>query len=405
MKQKRLLLYIAGIFLIMMCVLAGCGDKAAPAGTPDTGTAESEKDKADGDNSTVQKCAPEIPGLSYERMMPLDYAEGFAVYYYSEDYKLIDVSEDRQYLLVPEGKEAPDGLSDEIVILKQPLDRIYLAASSAMALFDSIDGLSAIRMSGTPASGWHIENAVKAMESGDIIYAGKYSEPDYELLLEEDCGLAIESTMILHTPKVQEMIEGLEIPVFIDRSSYEPHPLGRTEWVKLYAAMLDKEETAEAFFAEQAKVIEQLKDFKNTEKTVAFFYVSGSGTVVGRTGEDYIPKMIEIAGGRYLFADLENEGSASAAVNLSMEEFYAAAQDADYLIYNASIDDPIECISDLLAKDELFSEFRAVKEGNVWCTGKYLYQATDIVGKLISDIHLMLTDGNEEEMTFLYRVE
>ena len=39
--------------------------------------------------------------------------------------------------------------------------------------------------------------------------------------------MAIESTMILHTPKVQEMIEDLDIPVFIDRSSYETHPLGK----------------------------------------------------------------------------------------------------------------------------------------------------------------------------------
>ena len=237
-----------------------------------------------------------------------------------------------------------------------------------------------------------------------MIYAGKYSEPDYELLINEGCDLAVESTMILHTPKVQEMIEDLDIPVFIDRSSYETHPLGRTEWVKLYAAMMNCEETAEAFFAEQTQVIEELKDFKNTEKTVAFFYVSTDGTVVVRKSEDYIPKMIEIAGGRYAFEDLKNEESDSAAVNLSMEEFYAVAQDADYLIYNSSIDNPIESVEDLIAKDELFREFKAVKEGNVWCTGKYLYQATDIVGNLITDIHLMLTDGEESQMTFLYHV-
>ena len=87
-----------------------------------------------------------------------------------------------------------------------------------------------------------------------------------------------------------------------------------------------------------------------------------------------------------------------------MEEFYAVAQDADYLIYNSSIDNPIESVEDLIAKDELFREFKAVKEGNVWCTGKYLYQATDIVGNLITDIHLMLTDGEESQMTFLYHV-
>ena len=82
------------------------------------------------------------------------------------------------------------------------------------------------------------------MNAGTMIFAGKYSEPDYELLVSENCDLAIESTMILHSPKVQEMIEMLDIPVFIDRSSYESQPLGRTEWIKLYGAMLDKEEEA-----------------------------------------------------------------------------------------------------------------------------------------------------------------
>ena len=31
-----------------------------------------------------------------------------------------------------------------------------------------------------------------------MIYAGKYNAPDYELILDEGCGLAIESTMIHH---------------------------------------------------------------------------------------------------------------------------------------------------------------------------------------------------------------
>ncbi len=108
------------------------------------------------------------------------------------------------------------------------------------------------------------------MNAGTMIFAGKYSEPDYELLVSENCDLAIESTMILHSPKVQEMIEMLDIPVFIDRSSYESQPLGRTEWIKLYGAMLDKEEEAADFFASQASVVENLKDFQNTEKTCRF---------------------------------------------------------------------------------------------------------------------------------------
>ena len=348
--------------------------------------------------------APQIPGLTYESEMELKYAQCFHVFYYNDGYALIDIKDDGQFLVVPEGKEAPADMDKSITVIQKPVSRIYLAATSAMALFNAIDGLDGIRLSGTQASGWYVDDAAQAMEDGKILFAGKYDEPDYELLINEDCDLAIESTMILHSPKVAEMIKELGIPVMIDHSSYETHPLGRTEWVKLYSVLLGKEKEAEAFFDDQAKVIEDLSGFTNTEKTVAYFYINTDGSAVVRTSDDYIPKMIEIAGGRYIFPDLKNTEGTGSSVRLTMEEFYNQAVDADYLIYNASIDSPITSIDDLLAKSDLFADFKAVKDGNVWCTGKQLYQATDIVGELIKDVHLMLTDGDEKDMTFLTRV-
>ena len=348
--------------------------------------------------------APQIPGLTYESEMELKYAQCFHVFYYNDGYALIDIKDDGQFLVVPEGKEAPADMDKSITVIQKPVSRIYLAATSAMALFNAIDGLDSIRLSGTQASGWYVDDAAQAMEDGKILFAGKYDEPDYELLINEDCDLAIESTMILHSPKVAEMIKELGIPIMIDHSSYETHPLGRTEWVKLYSVLLGKEKEAEAFFDDQAKVIEDLSGFTNTEKTVAYFYINTDGSAVVRTSDDYIPKMIEIAGGRYIFPDLKNTEGTGSSVRLTMEEFYNQAVDADYLIYNASIDSPITSIDDLLAKSDLFADFKAVKDGNVWCTGKQLYQATDIVGELIKDVHLMLTDGDEKDMTFLTRV-
>lgn len=348
--------------------------------------------------------APQIPGLTYESEMELKYAQCFHVFYYNDGYALIDIKDDGQFLVVPEGKEAPADMDKSITVIQKPVSRIYLAATSAMALFNAIDGLDSIRLSGTQASGWYVDDAAQAMEDGKILFAGKYDEPDYELLINEDCDLAIESTMILHSPKVAEMIKELGIPVMIDHSSYETHPLGRTEWVKLYSVLLGKEKEAAAFFDDQAKVIEDLSGFTNTEKTVAYFYINTDGSAVVRTSDDYIPKMIEIAGGRYIFPDLKNTEGTGSSVRLTMEEFYNQAVNADYLIYNASIDSPITSIDDLLAKSDLFADFKAVKDSNVWCTGKQLYQATDIVGELIKDVHLMLTDGDEKDMTFLTRV-
>ena len=399
--MKKKLCRITALLLAAVLSLGGCGQPGAgKKRTDSTQQTEETKNKKE-DQSKSDKKGPEIDGLTYESTMDLTYATEFDVYDYKDGYKLLDVHEDRQYLVVPEGK----GLSEDIVVLQQPLDHIYMAATAIMSLLDAVDAIDQVKFSGLNASGWYVEDAKKAMESGDMIYAGKYSEPDYETLVNGECDLAVESTMILHTPKVQEMIEDLDIPVFVDYSSYESHPLGRTEWIKLYGAMLNKEDAADSFFEKQAQVIEKLKGFENTEKTVAYFYVNTDGSIVVRKSEDYIPSMIEIAGGRYAFKNLKNVDSNAPSVKLTMEEFYATAVDADYLIYNGTIDGQVKSISDLEAKSNLFSEFKAVKEGNVWYTGKNLYQATDTVGELIMDMHLMLTDGDPKEMTFLEKMK
>ena len=346
--------------------------------------AEEENLEADASGETSsdtseENAAPEIAGLTYESAMDLSFAECFDVYYYNDGYKLLDIHDDARYLIVPEGKEAPDDLDPEI---------------------GSVDS---VKLSGLDASGWYIQSAADAINNGEMTFAGKYDEPDYELLVGDDCDLAIESTMILHAPKVQEMIETLGIPVFTDRSSYESQPLGRTEWIKLYGAMMNKEEEAKTFFDQQAQVIEKLKDFTNTEKTVAFFYINTSGSPVVRNPKDYISSMIEIAGGRNAFADLQDD-SGKTSVAITMEEFYNTAADADYLIYNSSIDASVKSIDDLLAKESLMADFKAVKEGNVWVTDDSMYQHTDTIGELITDLNLMLTGGSEEDMTFLHKL-
>ena len=348
--------------------------------------------------------APEIDGLTFESEMPLEYAQKFKIYNYSDDYRLLDINDGTQYLVVPEGKEAPENLDSDITVLQMPLDRVYLTATSVMSLYDSLDAIDQIRLSGTQANGWYIDDAVSAMEAGDILFAGKYNEPDYELLISEDCDLTIESTMIFHSPKVKEMIEDLGIPVLVEYATYEPHPLGRVEWIKLYGVLTGKEQEAEERFEEQKEIVDEMGNYPNTGKTVAYFYVSSDGKVVVRDSSDYIARMIEIAGGQYIYTNLINEESSLSSVSMTLEEFYNNAIDADYLVYNATIDSPISSIDDLLAKSELFADFKAVKEGNVWCNDKKMYQSVDRIGDAIRDFHLILTNGDESRMTFMNKV-
>ena len=347
----------------------------------------------------------ELAGLKYDHSLELQYADQFAVDYYEGDYALITIVGGGQFLLVPEGKEAPEGLDADITVIHQPLENIYLVATSTMDFFRALDGLGSISLSGTKADGWYIDEAKQALEDGSIVFAGKYSAPDYELILSKNCDLALESTMIYHNPEVKEKLEEFGIPVLVEHSSYESHPLGRTEWVKLYGVLLDKEEEAEAVFEEQAEKLNSIKDSENTGKTVAFFYINSMGSANVRKSNDYVSKMIELAGGKYIFNDLGTDEEGPSTMNMGMEDFYAGAKDADYIIYNSTIDGELGSLDELLKKSTLLKDFKAVKEGNVWCLTKSMFQETTCLGDVIMDIHRMLTEDDPEGLTYLYRLE
>ena len=280
-----------------------------------------------------------------------------------------------------------------------------MAATSSMALFDAAGALDQVKLTGTKEDGWYIDGPKEALKNGSMVYAGKYSAPDYELLASSGCGLAVESMMILHTPEVKEKLEELGIPVFIDTSSTESHPLGRTEWVRLYGVLTGHEKEADAFFEDQKKQFDEAKTYTDTGARVAFFSISSNGNVIVRATDDYIPRMIELAGGDYAFQDLLSESGNSASVRLSMEDFYSTAGDADYLIYNATIESPVSSIKDLCGRSSLLADFKAVQDGHVWQVKKSLYQSPDIAAQMITDIHRMLTDEDPAGMVFLEKVK
>ena len=397
MKRTKRSIILLLIFCMIMCFsLSACGSGS--------GSAEPAADQESSESEAVTE-APEIKGLTFESELERDYATEFNVYRYEGGYKYFHIVDGDDFFLVPEGGEVPEGLDESVTVLQAPVENIYLAATAQMALFLSMGAEDSIRMTSLKPDGWTFDEPKQLMEEGKILYAGKYSEPDYEMLLDEECGLAIESTMIYHTPEVQEMIEDLGIPVLVDMSSFESNPLGRMEWIKFFAEFVGKEDEAKAFFDEQKAKVEALNDFPNTEKTVAFFYISTDGKAVVRSADDYIPAMIDMAGARYIFKDVTDEAGKS-TIPMTIEAFYDIAQDADYIVYNASIDSSVKTLDDLLAKDPIMSELKAVKEGNCWSSGGSMYQRTDIAGDMIMDFHTLFTsDDPEGQLQYITKLE
>ena len=357
-------------------VLSGCGSKTEPANTE---------------------------SLVFSHHYQLDYAQQFTADCYEGGYTMVSIPDSGQkFLVVPQDAAEVDSLPADVTVLRQPVENIYLVSTSVMDLILHLDALDSVTLSGTKAEGWYLPEAKQAMEAGRIAYAGKYSAPDYEQILAANCSLAIQNTMILHTPEVKEQLEHFGIPVLVERSSYESGPLERMEWIKLYGILLGKEEQAEQVFAAQEAAIAPLLEQEPTGKSCAFFSLSSNNLATVRKGSDYVAKMIEMAGGAYVFSDLTDNGNSLATMNLPLEDFYAGAKDADVLIYNSAIEGTIASVSQLTEKFPLLSEFKAVQNGQVWCTSQSLFQQSMELADLILDMNKVFTEGTPDADTLKF---
>lgn len=384
--MKKIWLTLLAAVLLLIC---GCA--AAPQQTPS-------------EPEPQQSASCTWDSLQFDRTLPLSYATQFDISYAGEDYTRITIGEDQTFLLVAEHAAVPDGIPENVMVLQQPLSHIYLVATAAMDYFDALDAVGTIALSGQKEQDWYIESAKEAMADGKMVYAGKYSAPDYETILNSGCDLAIENTMIYHTPEVMEQLASVGIPVLVERSSYESDPLGRMEWLKLYGALVGKTEDACAYYDTLLDALLPVLKQEPTGKTVAFFYVNNSGAVNVRKSGDYIAKSIRMAGGEYVAFDESGEENALSTMTIQFESFYDAAVAADVLIYNSTIDGEIHTMDELLAKSPLLADFKAVQNGNVWCISKNFYQESLALGNLILDVHAILNDENADNLHFLQKI-
>lgn len=342
--------------------------------------------------------------------LDIRYASQFTADYYEDGYVHVVVEGDRDYVLVPEGFEDDNLGIEDAVMIHTPCNNIYLAASSAVDLFASIDALNCIKTISTKATDLSIKEAANLIENGAIKYVGKYSSPDYETILNEGCTVAIESTMINHSPKIKEELEDFDIPVITEHSSYETDPLGRLEWIKLYGLLTGHIDEANAFFDEQEAAVQNVidnlvDDDSKLRPKVAFFYISSNGYVNVRKPGDYFCRIIDIAGGEYALNNLvPEEENALSTMNIGWEDFYKEALDSDIMIYNGTIDDSVRTLDDFLSKNSLLADFNAVKNGRVYSTNHNVYQESSSVGEIITEMSSILKAEDDSRLVFFNKL-
>ena len=123
--------------------------------------------------------------------------------------------------------------------------------------------------------------------------------------------------------------------------------------------------------------------------------------------EGYVPAMIRIAGGEYVFTDLGmDDESKLSTINMNMEEFYNTAKDADVFIYNCSIASQLYTLDDFLGLSPVLEDCKAVREGNVWCTTESMFQQTDKMGTIIQEMNAIFSgEAENRELTYMFKLQ
>ena len=407
----------AGAACVAALGLAGCsdaGDEQPSGGEVAGGAATSADQTGEPDESGAAQeerpswSNPEVGGgLVRTDSLTLRWATGFTVDLYEGDRALACIADGTRYLFVPAG-DASQGIADDVTVLERPLSNIYLASSSTLCLFAALGAVDCVSHVSVTQETCTVEAFTQAIAAGDIVYGGKYSAPDYEAFLNGGCRLAVENTMIYHTPEVREKLMQLGVPVIVEQSSLESAPLGRLDWIMLWGAMLDKVSAAQEVLDKQAQLVEDVERRVAAEPlacTVAFFYINANGAAVVRKPGDYVAKMIAMAGGTYAFAQLGGtDENRSSSTTLEMEAFYAQAKDADVIIYNSTVAGRIGGLDELVALNPLLADFKAVKNHRAWCCEQNVYQQMTATGEVVADLHEAIADTDRDELTFLFRL-
>ena len=295
-------------------------------------------------------------------------------------------------------------LPEDTIVYNGPLTNMLVASTPVVSLMNASGCLENIKLVTSDRDSWYIDDVVKAFDDNKLTYVGDYKAPDYEYIVAAAPQLCIYSTMLTSAPETAEKFKELGITYILDQSNYEEHPLGRVEWAKCYAALCNQEEAAAQVYSSQAEYVNELSKAEKTGKSVAVFYITSSGKLYVRNAGDYVAKMVELAGGDYIFDDLNTDKTGTQAMEI--ESFYDRAKDADYIIYIWSMGGKPSALSDLISYNSVLSDLKAVEDGNVWCTTPDFFQISDTIGRMINDINKMMTaDDSVDELTYLIKLK
>ncbi len=198
------------------------------------------------------------------------------------------------------------------------------------------------------------------LEQNKISVIGSFDEIFLEKILTNKPDIFI-STSSPTLAKFHEQLENENVKVIYIDEYEELNPLARAEYVKIFGVLFGKEKEANELFNQIEKNYNDLKSKVSQSKSEnpAVFANQIYGDIWYMPGgKSFQAKLIEDAGGNYLWKSDEGTGT----LNLSFESVFEKANDAQFWINAGDFPDK----ATLLASYKNYEWFAAFKSGNIY---------------------------------------
>lgn len=300
----------------------------------------------------------------------IKYAKGFTIRYYNR-YKVVNIlspfektTDTIRYVLVPRGTTPPRGIANSHII-ETPIrslvgmSSMHVGLAGFLGVDDILVGLGNLKYVSSP-------KVIQRINEKKIVEVGQDQTLNEERLINMHPDLI----MAVGSPSARldkyHTLNEAGIPVLINSEWVETTPLGRAEWVKLLAALMDKEAVVNQKFAEVEREYNRLTALtrKVARKPSIISGMNSKDAWFVPDGDSYMTQFFRDAGGSYHWSTTKATGS----LPLNFETVYPIALEADYWL-NVGIG-TIASKADILAKDPRYADFKAFKSGQIYSYSK-----------------------------------
>jgi len=313
-----------------------------------------------------KKAASSVASSDTSAIVPttIRYAKGFRIDYYGH-YKVLSLvvhtagqQDTLHYLLLHEGS-APPADRAGMPVIRIPVKSMVVLSSSHVGLAefagvgDRIVGLGSLQYISSPA-------VRQRIAAGAVKEVGLDNAVNNELIV----ALHPSTVLTMSNPDItsakNRTLTDAGIPIMPIAEWLETTPLGRAEWVKLFAALTDREAVVNKKFDSVAGEYQRLAALGHgaSPHPSVIIGMPYKGSWYMPAGDSYMVRLLNDAGADYHWKDSKGTGSLS----LNFEMVAPVALKADYWFNLGTVDSKAAVV----ASDARFGQFACFRNGALY---------------------------------------